>query len=437
MERDVRADLLDWREGAARKPLLLKGARQVGKTWLLQDFAAKEYESCLYLNFEKDPRIGELFEGSLEPSVLLKNLSLYLGKPVDPENSLVILDEIQVSNAALNSLKYFSEEMPHAHIAAAGSLLGVKLSKSRSFPVGKVTLVDLHPMNFLEFLDAVSEGSLRELIENKEDLSPIPVPIHEKLVDLLRDYYFVGGMPEVIAAYAERRDPVEVREIQEDILEGYQLDFAKYAPSSDFPKIMRIWESIPAHLSRENKKFQYSTIRQGGRAREYEAGLAWLVHAGLLHKSLRVSTPKLPLRTYADPRAFKTYVLDVGLLCAMARLDPRVLIEGERIFVEFHGALVENYVSQQLITKGDRLHYWATDTGGQAEVDFLIEQGVSIYPLEVKAGISLKSKSLASYGAKYGPRALCRSNLKNFDARGAYENYPLYAVSRVAELGSA
>lgn len=435
MKRDVYTGLLAWKAAPRRKPLVLTGARQVGKTWLLKEFAGREYVESHYLNFEADPRLDELFSDRLTPDAVIRNLSLYLGCEIS-EDALLILDEIQVSNNALNALKYFAEETPHRHVAAAGSLLGLRLSGSKSFPVGKVRLFDLHPMSFLEFLEAHGETGLRELIESVPELSPIPGPIHDKLVGLLKNYYFVGGMPEAVRTHAESGDLEAVRAVQHDIVRAYSLDFAKYAPPRESPKLSLVWESIPSHLARENKKFMFSTVRKGARAREYEDALTWLADAGLVHKVFCVSTPGLPLRGYARTNVFKIYALDVGLFCAMTRLPSSVLIDGARLFEEFHGALVENYVVQQLAHAGhEALYYWKSEKS-QAEVDLVCERGGNLFPLEVKAGINPRSKSLRSFDERFAPPALSRTNLLNMKADGRTRNYPLYAVSRFPTLSS-
>ena len=431
MDRDLYPHLLAWKRSPRRKPLLLKGARQVGKTWILKAFAQREYQDSIYLNFEEDPRIGGLFEDRLSPEALLRNIGLYLGTRIEPgPRTLLIFDEVQACAGALNSLKYFFEHAPQVPVAAAGSLLGIRLGRTQSFPVGKVDMLDLRPLSFLEFLDAHGESGLRELIASKRDFTPFPEPLHARLNDLLKLYYFVGGMPEAVDCHAQERDLAAVRKIQRDILNGYQLDFAKHASPSDIPKLSLVWESIPVHLARENKKFMFSAIRRSARGREYENAIAWLSDAGLIRKAFRVSTARLPLRAYARPNIFKVYALDVGLLCAMTRLPPSVLIEGDRLFREFRGALVENYVAQQLVQGGAAaLHYWASD-GGRAELDFLHEQAGAVLPLEVKAGLNPRSKSLRSYDQQFGPPSLSRTNLLNLRRDGRILNYPLYAISR-------
>ncbi len=437
MKRDVYDRLLDWKSSPRRKPLLLRGARQVGKTWLLKRFGEQEYAETVYLNFEEDPRLGGLFAGALSPANVLRNVGLYLGRTLSPgPETLFVFDEVQASAEALTSLKYFQEQAPRVHIAAAGSLLGIRVGRRTSFPVGKIDFIDLHPMSFLEFLDAHGETGLRELIESLDRIEPIAEPLHGKLTDLLRRYYFAGGMPEAVACDASAGDAGEVRRIQDAVLRGYHLDFAKYAAPRDIPRLSLVWESIPAHLARENKKFTYATISPGARAREYENAIAWLVDAGLVHRALRVSTVRLPLGSVASHSAFKLYALDVGLLGAMTRLPSSALVEGNRLFTEFRGALVESYVAQQLVQRGDHnLYYW-TSSGGQAELDFVLAFDGDVYPLEVKAGVNPRSKSLRSFDERFSPPVLSRSTLLNLRRDGRIDNYPLYAVARFPELGA-
>lgn len=434
LERDCYERLLQWKASPRRKPLLLRGARQVGKTWLLRALGQRAYSSCLYLNFEEDPRLAGLWEGALDPATILGNLALYKGVEVVPGDTLVVLDEIQFCNAALNSLKYFAEEAPEIHVAAAGSLLGIRLSGDRSFPVGKVDLVDVHPLSFAEFLDAHGEPQLRALIQGRETAEPLPDPLHERLLEILRTYLFVGGLPEPVCVHSEGGSLQEVREVQRSILESYHLDFAKHASPSDIPKLSLIWESLPSQLARENRKFMFSAVRPGARAREYENAVNWLVDAGLVHKAFQVSTARIPLLAYARTNVFKVYALDVGLLCSMTRLPESALVEGARILEEFRGALTESYVAQQLVARdGGRLCYWSS-SGGRAEVDFLLEEAGAVLPLEVKAGVNPRSKSLRSFQQQFSPPVLTRASTLNLRRDGDVLNVPLYAVWRFPEL---
>ncbi|MGV7224284.1 MAG: ATP-binding protein, partial [Nitrospinales bacterium] len=429
MKRDTYQKLLDWKSSLRRKPLLLQGARQTGKTFILKAFGRNEYENVMYCNFEEDPSLDQFFERDLDPERIIKELSIYFDIEIRPGADLVIFDEVQVSNRALNSLKYFEEKRKDIHIAAAGSLLGVKLSSPGSFPVGKVNFLHLFPMNFMEFLDGMGESRYRQLLENVSDPIPLSEAFHVHLVDLLRKYYFVGGMPEAVNHFAETTNWREVREIQQEIIKSYILDFAKHAPASDIPKLTLLWDSIPKHLAKQNKKFIFSVAKKSARAREYENALMWLEDAGLIHRATAVQSVKSPLSHYADKACFKVYTLDVGLLGAMSRLPVELLSLGDRLFNEYEGAFVENFVAQQLMAHfGQPLHYWRSK-GGKAELDFLCEFSGRIYPLEVKAGINPRSKSLRSYDMQFSPPVLLRATLLNLKENGKILNLPLYALS--------
>ena len=361
-------------------------------------------------------------------------MEIYIGRKIAPEQDLIIFDEIQASNYALNSLKYFREQAGSYHVAAAGSLIGIRLSRPKSFPVGQVNFLDIYPMTFMEFIDAVKRSELRRLIETQKKVSPFPEPFHNELLDWLKKYFFVGGMPEPLRCFVETQDLVEVRERQKEIINSYLLDFSKHAPTSDIPKLGLIWNSIPAHLSRENKKFIFSAIRKGARAREYENSIQWLEDAGLIYKSYQVSTASSPLKGFMNPNNFKVFALDVGILAAMAGIPPKSLVQGNHLFNEYKGAFVENYVAQQL--KSDKkidLYYW-TSKGKRAELDFLCEIQGSIHPLEAKAGISPKSKSLLSYDNQFNPPVLFRTTLLNLKKDGKICNIPLYAVHTFPEI---
>lgn len=428
MQRDIYQKLLAWKSSRRRKPLLLRGARQVGKTYLLKKFGAQEYSRVAYLNFEEDPLIDDFFKSNLAPEKIIRNLSLYVKHDIKPEEDLIIFDEIQASNNALNSLKYFNEQANEYHIAAAGSLLGIKLTKPKSFPVGKVNFLNMYPLTFLEFLDAVNRSELRKLIESTSDFTPYPEPFHRELTDLLRTYYYVGGMPEAVHFFAETNDLSGVREIQKEILNSYILEFAKHAPPPDIPKLSLIWESIPVQLGKENKKFIFSALKKSARAREYENALQWLQDTGLILRVNLVKAGKTPLSAYAEKSIFKIYVLDVGLLGALAKTPPDLLAHGDQLFTEYKGAFVENYVAQQLTAhKEAELYYWKSD--GLAEIDFICEEGHHVFPLEAKAGVNPRSKSLVFYNEKYHPPVLSRATLLNLKHDGNIINYPLYAIS--------
>ncbi len=412
----------------------MQGARQTGKTYILKEFARKEYENTVYCNFEEDNNFDSFFQSDLNPDRILAELSVYLNLEIRPERDLVIFDEIQVSNRALNSLKYFAEQKNDVHLASAGSLLGIKLSGPGSFPVGKVNFLHLYPLTFLEFLNAMGESRYREMLESIDKPAPLPEGFHSHLLDLLRRYYFVGGMPEVVKHFSATGNGREVREIQGEIMKSYVLDFAKHAPTTDIPKLTQIWDSIPKHLAKENKKFVFSAVKKGARARAYENALTWLNDADLVHQAIAVEAAKHPLKHYGDSTSFKIYALDVGLLGAMAQSPVELLVQGERLFNEYEGAFVENYIAQQLVSHFQQpLYYWRSK-GGKAELDFLFEFGGTICPLEVKAGINPKSKSLKSYDLQFNPSLLARANLLNLKKDGKIYNLPLYAISQISNM---
>ena len=428
MKRDIYRKLSDWKSSRRRKPLLLQGARQTGKTYIIKAFGRNEYEHVVYCNFEENPGLDAFFQRDLNPERILTDISIYYNHEIRPGADLLVFDEIQTSNRALNALKYFEEKRDDIHIIAAGSLLGVKLSAPGSFPVGKVNFLHLFPMTFMEFLDAMGESRYRQLIENVNEPVPLSEVFHAHLTNLLRQYYFTGGMPEAVRCFAETGNGPETRKIQEDIVRSYVMDFAKHAPASDIPKLTWIWDSIPKHLAKENKKFVFSAVKKGARAREYENALIWLEDAGLIHRATAVRTVRHPLKHYADSGCFKVYALDVGLLGAMSRSPVELLVQGERLFNEYEGAFVENYVAQQLISHSQpSLYYWRS-RGGKAELDFLCEFAGRIFPLEVKAGVNLRSKSLRSYDSQFSPPALVRTTLLNFKKDGKILNLPLYAL---------
>jgi predicted AAA+ superfamily ATPase len=418
----------------------MKGARQTGKTWLLKEFGRNEFKQFVYCNFEEEPLLDGLFQTSLKPSDVIPKLSIHTRADIRPGETLLVLDEVQLSNNALNSLKYFCEEMPELHVAAAGSLLGLKLSKPRSFPVGKVTLVDVFPMTFLEFLDAAGESRLRALLESLPSLDGIPEIFHAKLTDLLRMYYVVGGMPEAVDSYVREHALERVRTVQRHILNTCALDFAKHAPKEDVPRLGIVWDSIPTYLARENKKFIFSALAKGARSREYESALQWLADASLVHRSYAVEHVQLPIAGSADRRAFKVFSLDVGLLAAQARIPVEAVIRGDDLFNTYRGAFVENYVAQQLAAlageEGRELYYWRSESR-KAEIDFLVTLQGQVLPLEAKAGVNARSKSLGVYVDRFSPKLSLRTTLLNLKRQDTLVNIPLYAIGvlpRIAGL---
>jgi hypothetical protein len=434
MKRDIYKQLLAWKDDKYRKPLILRGARQVGKTYILSEFA-KEYQKKVYINFEGMPEVIPVFNGSIEPKNIIKRLEVLLGMSIESTNTLLIFDEIQECSSALNSLKYFYEQANEYHIVSAGSLLGVKLKREKGFPVGKVDFLDLKPLSFFEFLDAMGESRLRDMFESLSDAEPINEALHQKATFLLKEYFIVGGMPEAVAMYVAEKDFAKVRKIQNAILDAYVLDFAKHALSSEVMKIMAIWESIPNQLAKENKKFIFSAIRESARAREYESSIQWLVDAGLIYKSFNVTAPKIPLDSYANKNTYKIYMLDVGLLGSMSRLPVKIMLQQQELFAEFKGALTENFVAQELMANNfGKIYYWTS--GGIAEVDFVLQHELEIYALEVKASMSAHKKSLLVYDEKYHPQTLSRATLMNLKKDGKICNYPLYLVSLFPKLSS-
>jgi len=403
---------------------MLKGARQVGKTWLLTEFGRTHFDDVLYINFENAPGMNELFEGIIEPQRIIEMLGALHGKKIIPEHTLLIFDEVQEVPRALTSLKYFAETAPHYPICCAGSLLGVALHKGTSFPVGKVDVLTLQPLTFHEFLLANNEGELVRFIE-KADIAPIPLPFVHKLRDYLKLYFVIGGMPAVVDSWLTDRDFTTVEEKQRAILETYQQDFSKHAPSATVPKIRYLWNSIPSQLAKENKKFVYGVVKEGARAREYEDALLWLIDSGLIRKVGRITKSALPLKAYEDVKAFKLYHLDIGLLRVMSELSEAAITDSTRIFEEFRGALTEQYILQELSSINDRtIYYWAS--GATAEVDFVFSDGRDIFPLEVKAGENLQARSLKIYREKYGVKLALRTSLSNLRMDGDLLNIPLY-----------
>ncbi|MBL7072716.1 MAG: ATP-binding protein [Candidatus Omnitrophica bacterium] len=434
MKRDIYNSLVQWKSSKIRKPLILRGARQTGKTYILREFGRNEYRNVHYFNFEENPELAHFFESNLDPKRILSELSVYCKRAIKPADDLIIFDEIQVSNKALNSLKYFCENANEYHIASAGSLLGIKLSSPGSFPVGKVNFLNLFPLTFFEFLDAINKSEYRQMLENVNSFTPLAVAFHQDLIRILCKYYFTGGMPEAVKHYAATTNYTEVRQIQKDIVDSYLLDFTKHAPVHDIPKLTLIWDSIPAQLAKDNKKFIFSSLKQGARAREYENALIWLDDTGLIYKVTAIENSRFPLKQYAIKTCFKVYYLDIGLLGAMFKTPIEITVQSTCLFNEYKGSFVENYVAQQLTTAMDQNMYYWRSKNAKAEVDFLCEINGQIYPLEVKAGINPKSKSLRSYADKFSPSCLMRTTLLNFKQDGDICNIPLYAISILPKL---
>ncbi len=432
MYRMAMENLLAWKQSRRRKPLIIEGARQVGKTWLMKEFGRQAYADTVYINFDSNARMAELFASDLDTKRLVLGLELYAGRKIDPENALLIFDEVQEVPRALAALKYFCEDAPQYHIVCAGSLLGIALHRGTSFPVGKVDFLKLYPLSFQEFLMAIGKKQFSELLD-QQDFSMI-TSFRETYADALKQYYFVGGMPEAVESFAENQDFNEVRQIQKRILAAYEQDFSKHAPNEVVPRLRMLWNSIPAQLAKENKKFIYGLVREGARAKDYETALLWLSDCGLVHRVSRVNAPGIPLRAYEDMKAFKLFVLDVGLLGCMTGLHQRTLLDGNALFVEFKGALTEQYVCQQLKTLADLELCYYTNDRGSCEVDFVVDTGGRVMPLEVKAETNLRAKSLKTYREKFSPELAIRTSMADYRKEDGLVNLPLYAIGQIGSL---
>lgn len=430
MERITMAKLLDWKDSPHRKPLILNGARQVGKTWLLKEFGQREFRNVAYVNFDNNPALADQFERGYDVPRILLAVQAESHERVLPGETLVIFDEIQECPRALTSLKYFQENAPEIAIAAAGSLLGITLHGGTGFPVGKVDMLDLYPMSFREFLDAANESILRELID-AGDWSMMS-SFSARLIELLRQYYYVGGMPEAVSAFLQEGSFAEARRIQEQILYGYERDISKHLSVTETEYTLAAWRSLPAQLGRENKKFVFGHIKEGARAKNYRAAITWLVQAGLALQVPRVSKPGIPLAAYGDESAFKLFALDVGLLGAMAGIGQESILSGNALFTEFKGALTEQYVCQELVAEcGMKPFYWSAENSS-GEIDFIVQRDTCTYPIEVKAAENLRAKSLRAFCEKYDGMAARRFSLSGYRDDGWMRNIPLYAIGSFA-----
>lgn len=429
MERDAIKGLITWQNKRNRKPLILRGARQVGKTWLMKEFGRLYFKHTIYVNFENAPELSSLFSQNLDVHRILQTLQLYSGITINPTDTLIIFDEIQSVEKGLTSLKYFCEDAPDYAVIAAGSLLGMGLHSHLSFPVGKVDFMDIRPLTFYEFLNACG----KELWTNalRAGQWELMLPFHEQLTNLLRIYLYVGGMPEVVQTYIDTKDFFQVREVQRNIIYAYQADFSKHAPYEIVPRIQMVWESIPAQLAKENKKFIYGVVREGARAKDFELAIMWLTECGLLLKSHRISKPAMPLIAYQDTATFKLFLVDVGLLSAMSQLDAKTLILGNSIFTEFKGAQTEQFVMQELTAaQNDYIGYW-TNEKSTAEVDFIVQKAGEIFPIEVKAETNVRAKSFKLFCEKYHPQQAYRSSLLPYRPEEWMTNLPLYAIANL------
>ena len=428
MERLAMRQLEEWNNRKNRKPLILKGARQVGKTWLMKEFGRTHFKYTAYVNFDNNKNMANVFEEDYDIDRILMAINIETGVKINPEETLIIFDEIQECSKAIASLKYFYEEAPEYAVIAAGSLLGVAIHKGVSFPVGKVDTLELNPLNFREFLLAVGEEGLARLIDEVNML--LIENFREKYIDWLKKYYFIGGMPEVVSSFVAERDFTEVRRLQRRIIEMYEADFSKHTSTNELPRIRMVWNSIPMQLAKENKKFFFGKIKEGARAKEFEIAIEWLLDCGLIKKVYNVSKPAMPLKAYTEFSAFKLYLLDVGLLAAMSELDAKSILSGNMIFVEFKGALTEQYVLQQLIAGTEFTPYYYSETKSEGEIDFLIQKGTNIVPIEVKAEENLKAKSLRVYCDKFKPQMAIRTSMSNYREQDWMINVPLYVLDK-------
>ena len=436
MERFIIKKLLQWKASAYRKPLILTGVRQVGKTWILKEFGKRYYENTAYFNFDENEEYKQFFETTKDVERILQNLMLASGQQILPEQTLIIFDEVQDCTKVINALKYFCENAPQYHVACAGSLLGIALAKPASFPVGKVNFLQVNPMSFAEFLLANGDSNLARYLENVNTLEPIPDAFFNPLYEKLKMYYVTGGMPESVLMWTEARNIAAMQSALADIISAYERDFAKHPAASEFPKISMIWKSVPSQLARENKKFLYKVVKEGARAREYEDALQWLVDARLVHKIYRSSAPKIPMAAYDDLSAFKLYLVDVGLLRRLAQLAPTAFGEGNRLFTEFKGALTENFVLQSLLNQFEVTPRYWSQNNPPYEVDFLIQRDNDIFPVEVKAETNTTSKSLRKFKELFPEQVKLRLrfSLDNLKLDDDMLNIPLFMIDQADRL---
>ncbi|HEY5507421.1 MAG TPA: ATP-binding protein [Paludibacter sp.] len=426
MQRDKLNELQAWKTSALRKPLIVRGARQVGKTWLLKEFGKVAYKQCVYVNFEDSPNLKSLFLADFNIRRIITTLEISNQTIISSEDTLIIFDEIQEADRGITVLKYFCENAPEFHVVAAGSLLGIAFHKHESFPVGKVDFLDLQPMSFTEFLLAIGEQRLTEVLHQK-DWATLSI-FKTKLTELLRYYLYVGGLPEVVQTYVETNDFQKIRYVQNRILQSYEGDFSKHAPHEIVPRIRMIWQSVVSQLAKENKKFIYGQIREGARAKDFELAIQWLTDSGLLVKCNRISKPEMPLIAFQDLSAFKLFLHDVGLLIAMSGIDSKSIIDGNSLFTQYNGAIAEQFVMQQLRLISDRyIGYWTNDRSSSV-VDFVIQTKGTIIPIEVKSGENLKAKSFKLFCQKYNPETAIRTSLTDYKDESWMTNLPLWAI---------
>lgn len=433
MKRTLINDLIKWKKKENRKPLILKGVRQCGKTYLLKTFGKEHYSSVAYFNFEENENLKTVFEKDYDTSRIILELGLFAGQTIKPNETLVIFDEIQECGKAITSLKYFCENAPEYHIVCAGSLLGIALQNSLSFPVGKVDFLTLYPMSFAEFLRAIAPENLADYVDNFSKGDDLPQIIADKLYTFLRQYYITGGMPEVVSIWKKTFSIEEVESVQQAIINSYELDFAKHAPIKEFPKLTAIWRSIPEQLAKENTKFMFGHVKKGWRAKDLEDALEWLINAGLVHKVCKIEKPFMPLSSYADETAFKLYASDVGLLRKMSKLPHEVILDVSPIYKEFKGSLTENYVLTELLkSTTDTAYYWSS--GNTAEVDFVVQCNAEIVPIEVKSERNVKARSLAEYLKKYEPKYSVKTSMRSEVKTEGLMSVPLYLIASLKNL---
>ncbi len=432
IERKLMVDLAAWKQARSRKPLILRGVRQCGKTWLLQEFGKRCFQNTAYFNFERNERLHSVFEKNMDPSRILMELALLARTKIDPKTTLIIFDEIQASPRALNSLKYFCEEKPQYAVVAAGSLLGIALSAQSGFPVGKVNFLELYPCSFDEYL-AAADPQLAEYSDSIRQAEPLSAAVADEFEKHLRLYLVLGGMPEVLNSFIAGQDIAAAEQIQDEIIRSYELDFSKHAPTTDIAKLFLLWKSIPLQLARENAKFVYGEVKTGARARDLEDALRWLLEAGLVNKINRIEKPSIPLAAYEDRKSFKLYLADTGLLRRLADIPAESIITDQDIFREYRGRLAENYVLQQLTSLGKKnLSYWTS--GNTAEVDFIMQENTRIIPIEVKSGLNVRARSMKVYREKYHPEFALRFSMQILRMDNGLINIPLYLLSRYAKL---
>ena len=435
MERTLIGELVEWKNKPSRKPLILKGVRQCGKTYLLKDFGKRYYEETAYFNFEETEALKSVFEKDYDTKRILFELGLHTGKTIQPGTTLVIFDEIQECGRAITAMKYFCENAPEYHIVCAGSLLGIALQKQLSFPVGKVDFLTLYPMSFQEYLRAGNAETLADYIQNYKKGVTLPEVVSDKLETLLKQYYVTGGMPEVVETWFRTNSIEQMENVQQAIINSYELDFAKHAPAKDFSKLSAIWRSIPEQFAKENTKFIFSHVKKGWRSKDLEDALEWLIGAGLVYKVCKIEKPYIPLSSYADDTSFKLYMADVGILRKLSKLPYEVVLDATPHFREFKGSMTENYVLCELVQSVDNTaYYWSS--GNTAEVDFVIQSGADIVPIEVKSEKNVKARSLAEYRKKYEPKYAVKTSMKSETSGDEVLNIPLYMISQMEQFKS-